>query len=292
MTATEPRACVIGYPIRHSRSPVIHGHWLAELGLPGSYGMVEVHPEGLATFLRGLSGQGYVGCNVTVPHKEAAYRLLDEATDRARTLQAVNTLWLQDGRLHGDNTDVAGFLANLDEDAPGWDGARGTAVVLGAGGAARAVVAALGSRGFERIVVVNRSPGRAQELVRWFGGGGVAAGWDDLPAHLPAATLLVNTTSLGMQGQPDLAIDLSPLPPDAVVNDIVYVPLDTGLLRQAHRRGLRTVGGLGMLLHQAVPGFEHWFGRRPRVTPALRARIEADIPRVSPEPESRPPGAP
>jgi shikimate dehydrogenase len=277
MNETAPRACVIGFPIRHSRSPLIHGYWLAELGIPGSYGMVEVVPGTLSAFLRDLPGQGYVGCNVTVPHKETAYRLLDGATDRARALRAVNTIWLEDGRLQGDNTDIEGFLANLDQEAPGWDASRGTAIVLGAGGAARAVVFGLGSRGFRRIVVVNRNLERARELANWFGRAAVPAGWEDLPALLPDADLLVNTTSLGMQGQPELQLDLAPLKPGAVVSDIVYVPLETGLLRQARARGHRVVDGLGMLLHQAVPGFAHWFGRRPSVTPELRARIVADI---------------
>jgi shikimate dehydrogenase len=274
---THPRACVIGYPIKHSRSPLIHGHWLATYGLQGSYEKIEVAPADLATFLRAMPAQGIVGCNVTVPHKEAAYAFVDEATERARQLRAVNTLWFENGRLHGDNTDILGFLAHADASAPRWDRETGCAVVLGAGGAARGIAAGLLSRGIPRIAVVNRTYERAAALAAQFDRSVEPHGWENLPTLLRDGDMLVNTTSLGMQGQPTLDIDLSPMRPGAIVDDIVYVPLETALLRQARSKGLRTIDGLGMLLHQAVPGFEHWFGRRPEVTPALRAIIETDI---------------
>ncbi|MFO1150177.1 MAG: shikimate dehydrogenase [Alsobacter sp.] len=276
-SASPPRACVIGHPIRHSRSPLIHGHWLSAYGLQGSYDKVDVAPGDLAAFLRAMPEQGYVGCNVTVPHKEAAFALVDAATDRARMLGAVNTLWFERGRLHGDNTDVLGFLSHADASVPHWDREVGCALVLGAGGAARGVVAGLLERGVGRVVVANRTSARAAALAAQFDSRVEPHGWDGLRPLLGAADLLVNTTSLGMQGQPPLAVDLSPMKPDAIVDDIVYVPLETDLLRQARQHGLRTIDGLGMLLHQAAPGFEHWFGRRPEVTPALRALIEADI---------------
>jgi shikimate dehydrogenase len=272
-----PRACVIGHPIGHSRSPLIHGHWLAELGLPGSYARVDVAPEALPAFLAAVRAGDYVGCNVTVPHKETAFALVDVATDRARAMQAVNTLWMENGRLHGDNTDILGFLAHADATLPGWHERVGRAVVLGAGGAARGIVAALLERGVGQVLVVNRTQGRAEALAGLFGPAVRGAGWDTLPSLLPSADLLVNTTSLGMQGQPPLAVDLAPLKPGAIVDDIVYVPLETDLLGQARRAGHPVIDGLGMLLHQAVTGFEHWFGRRPRVTPTLRAILEGDI---------------
>jgi shikimate dehydrogenase len=276
-SARPRRACVIGYPIKQSRSPLIHGHWLATYGLEGSYDKVEVAPADLAGFIRSMPDRSYVGCNVTVPHKEAAFALVDEATERAQSLGAVNTLWFEEGRLHGDNTDILGFLAHADASVPRWDREVGCAVVLGAGGAARGVVAGLLSRGIRRVAVVNRTPARAAALAAQCGSGVEAQAWEALPALLGEADLLVNTTSLGMQGQPPLEIDLSAMKPGGIVDDIVYVPLETDLLKQAREHGLRRIDGLGMLLHQAVPGFAHWFGRLPGVTPALRAIIEADI---------------
>lgn len=277
MSAPAPRACVIGYPIRHSRSPLIHGSWLARYGLEGSYDKLEVRPEELPAFLRGMRAQGIVGCNVTVPHKEAAFALVDGATERARRMEAVNTLWFDGDRLLGDNTDIEGFLANLDTSAPGWDRALGDVVVLGAGGAARGIVSGLLERHARRIHVVNRTPERAGALARRLGPPVEAARWEDLSRLLAGADLLVNTTAAGMEGKPALDVDLATLKRGALVHDIVYVPLETGLLRQARERGHPVVDGLGMLLHQAVPGFEHWFGVRPEVTPALRTLIVADI---------------
>ncbi len=269
-----PRAFVLGHPVGHSRSPMLHGHWLRTLGLPGEYDLQDVAPDALAGFFAGLRDRGYVGGNVTVPHKVAVMDHVARLDDAAQAIGAVNTLWTEAGAWVGGNTDAAGFLANLDEGAPGWDAAR-TAVVLGAGGAARAVVYALLSRGL-RVALVNRSRAAADAIVAWFGV--VAHDWAAVPDLLAGAGLLVNTTALGMLGKPPLAIDLSPLPAAAVVHDIVYVPLQTALLADARRRGLRAVDGLGMLLHQAAPGFAHWFGATPQVTPALRALIAADIP--------------
>ncbi|MCJ2052644.1 shikimate dehydrogenase [Methylobacterium sp. J-070] len=277
-----PRAFVVGHPIAHSRSPLIHRHWLAEHGLPGSYERLDVAPEAFPDFVRGLPGSGFRGGNVTLPHKEAAAALADSLTPRAERIGAVNTLVIgPDGHIRGDNTDAPGFCAHLDQSlGAAWPGrAGGTALVLGAGGAARAIVVGLAERGVARIRIANRTPARAEALAALAPGIGAALAWDDLPAALADAGLLVNTTSLGMRGQPPLDIDLAPLPPDAAVADIVYAPLETPLLAAARRRGLAAVDGLGMLLHQAVPGFEAWFGPRPTVTPALRDRIVADLAR-------------
>jgi shikimate dehydrogenase len=270
------RACVIGWPIRHSRSPIIHGYWLKQHNISGSYEKVEVAPGDLAGFLAGVGGK-YAGCNVTVPHKEVALTLLDNVAETARAIGAVNTIWSEGGKRHGMNTDVAGFLDNLDQETPGWDRAPLHAVVLGAGGAARAVVYGLLRRRAASVAIVNRSFDRAEELARDLGGNAKAVSMDKLPALLPAATLLVNATSLGMDGKPGLAISLDGLNPEAVVTDLVYVPLRTKLLTVAAAKGNRTADGLGMLLHQAVPGFEKWFGVRPEVTPELRRLVEADI---------------
>lgn len=285
-----PRACIIGYPVRHSRSPLIHRFWLSEYGLTGDYVRAEISPEDLPRAIHALQDDGFVGGNVTIPHKESVFQLVDEATETARALEAINTLWFADGRLHGDNTDVEGFLANLDTGAPGWDADIRAATVLGAGGAARAIVHALLQRDIDRIVIVNRTADRAEAIAGHFdktSGRGriIPAGWNDVSDHLPASGLVVNTTSLGMHGQPPLTIDLAALPRNAVVTDAVYVPLETPLILAAKKRELRTVGGLGMLLHQAVPGFERWFGRRPIVTAALQAKVEADIQQASREAE-------
>ena len=271
------RAAVIGHPVAHSRSPLIHGHWLRQHGIDGEYGLRDVVPEAIEAFLADFAASGLVGANVTVPHKEAAFRAAREREPVAQALGAVNTLWLEDGVLHGANTDVHGFLANLDAAEPEWARALGEAVVLGAGGAARAVVYGLISRGLDRVVVANRTFARAEALRQQFGPRVLAVDWRDLPGRLNGCRLLVNTTSLGMKGQPPLDLDLSALSPDALVSDIVYVPLETPLIKAAKARGLATVDGLGMLLHQAVPGFERWFGVRPEVTPELRALVIADL---------------
>ncbi|MGO9004721.1 MAG: shikimate dehydrogenase [Beijerinckiaceae bacterium] len=272
-----PRAFVIGWPVKHSRSPLIHNYWLEKLALQGSYERLEIRPDELEGFLGSLQYEGFVGGNVTLPHKERAFQLCHRTTATAEHLAAVNTLWIENGDLCGDNTDVAGFLACLDCEVPGWDRSCQTAVVVGAGGAARAIVHALMLRSKPRIFLVNRTRSRSEELARQLASEMILCDWTELPDVLQTADLLVNTTSLGMTGQLPLPVDLAPLPPRAVVSDIVYVPVETELVRAARRRGLRTAGGLGMLLHQAVPGFEKWFGKRPKVTAELRALVEADI---------------
>ena len=283
MTASLPRACVMGHPVAHSRSPLIHGYWLKTLGIAGAYDLKDLTPGEFPDFLTHLAANGYVGGNVTVPHKEAAYRLVDERDEAAEAVGAVNTVWLESGRLRGGNSDTHGFVANLDDRAPGWDAARGEAVMLGAGGAARSAAYALMKRGL-RVALVNRTLQRAEELAAHYGSKVRAYGYDALPRLLPGTDLLVNCTSLGMVGKPALEIDLGPLKSSAVVYDIVYVPLATPLLAAARERGHRTVDGLGMLLQQAGFGFRKWFGGHPRVTPELRAMIEADIVAKTPKP--------
>jgi shikimate dehydrogenase len=273
-----PRAFVTGYPVKHSRSPLIHGHWLGTLGLEGSYARQEVSPEDFAGFISRLkSGEsGFIGGNVTIPHKETAFKLADRPDALSEELGASNTLWLEDGALHATNTDGYGFLANLDAAAPGWDRTN-RAVILGAGGASRAVIQAVRDRGVGEIHVVNRTVARAQELADRFGPKVHAHGMAALSEVSGGAGLFVNTTSLGMDGEPAPDFDFSPLSSEAVVTDIVYVPLVTPLLRQAREQGFVTVDGLGMLLHQAVPGFERWFGKRPTVDASLRELILADM---------------
>lgn len=274
------RCFIIGHPVAHSRSPLIHGHWLAEHGLAGSYERIEVSPAEVPAFIARLRAGEFVGGNVTVPNKEVVLPLIDEVSATARAMGAANTLWMEGGRLHGDNTDAYGFLAHLDACVPGWAEAARTALIIGAGGAARAVIHGLAERGLGRIVLVNRSPERALELAAAFPATVEARPWQDIATLVGESGLIVNTTSLGMRGQPLLEIDLSALRPGTIVDDIVYVPLETSLLAEARRRGGIPVDGLGMLLHQAVPGFERWFGVRPQVTTALRAKLEADIPAV------------
>jgi shikimate dehydrogenase len=273
----KPKACVIGWPVAHSRSPLIHRFWLERLKIDGSYELAAVAPAGFPAFVRDLARQGFAGANVTLPHKQTAFELCDATTTTAASLKTVNTLWIESGKLCGDNTDAAAFAGALDQEAPGWDINSGKAVVTGAGGAARAIVYALKLRGMKRIFLINRTKERALELASDFGASIEVMDFPGLPGALASASLLVNTTSLGMCGQPPLAIDLAPLPPDAVVVDIVYVPLETALMRAARARGIRAVSGIGMLLHQAVPGFERWFGVKPCVTPELRSLVEADI---------------
>jgi shikimate dehydrogenase len=277
------RACVIGHPVVQARSPVLHGYWLKEYGIDGDYTREDVPPGEIDFFLKNLRTHGYVGANITVPHKAAAYRALDHAEPVVETLKVTNTIWLESDGLHGTNTDVHGFLANLDETVPDWNIDAEQAVVLGAGGGARAVVYGLLSRGLKRVVVVNRTLARAQAFTVEFGNRVTAASYSELAAWLEDADVLVNTTSLGMAGQPPLDIDISPLAEDGVVYDIVYVPLETPLLAAARARRLRTVDGLGMLLHQAVPAFEKFFGVKPKVTPALRDFVLADIARGQPK---------
>ena len=271
-------ACLIGWPAAHSRSPLIHHYWLRTLGIEGGYNIEAIPPEGFAEFVMHLRTHGFVGANVTIPHKERALAL--SAPDaRARAVGAANTLWYEDDELRSTNTDVEGFINNLDASAPGWDKAD-DALVLGAGGSARAVVFGLVERGIKRVHLVNRTMERARALAGQFGASVLPAAREAIDELLPRAGLLVNTTSLGMHGQPALEIDVGLLPQNAVVADLVYVPLQTPLLAEAGARGLRTADGLGMLLHQAVRGFELWFGQRPTVTPELRALVEADLTHV------------
>ena len=272
----ERRAFVTGHPIAHSRSPKIHGHWLAKYGIEGTYQAIDVAPAEFAAFLASLGENGFRGGNVTIPHKEAAFAGVARRDHAADEIGAGNTLWFEDGVLWGGNTDGYGFAANLDDHAPGW-AANGPAVVLGAGGASRAVIHALKERGIRDIRIVNRTLARAQELARHFGAGITAHGAGAVGELLSDAGLLVNTTALGMHGNEALAADPAGLPGRAIVTDIVYVPLETPLLAAARARGLKAVDGLGMLLHQAVPGFERWFGRKPEVTAELRNLVVADI---------------
>lgn len=275
---TVPAAFVTGWPIKHSRSPIIHRHWLKQYGLAGTYDAVAVSEDDFASFIAGLKdgSRGFAGGNVTIPHKEIAFRLSDRPDDLAQELGAANTLWLQDGELHATNTDGYGFAANLDTCHTDWDKVD-RAVILGAGGASRAVIQAVRDRGVNEIHVVNRTVSRAEELADRFGRKIHAHGLPALPEVMAGAGLFVNTTSLGMDGQESATIDFSSMKAGALVTDIVYVPLETPILKQASEQGYATADGLGMLLHQAVPGFEKWFGHRPVVDAALRQLIIQDI---------------
>ncbi|MGA7528705.1 MAG: shikimate dehydrogenase [Pseudolabrys sp.] len=275
MGKEQKAVCVIAWPAGHSRSPLIHNYWIKQHKLDAEYRREAVPPDKFVEFVTHLHEHGYIGANITVPHKEPALKL-SEPDERARAVGAANALWYKDGRLRSTNTDVEGFLANLDAVTPGWDRGLSTAVVLGAGGGARAVVYALVTREVGRIYVINRTKEKAQALRKKFGSAVQVAGWDETTGLLGGAGLLVNTTTLGMVGQPPLDFNLR-CPASMVVADIVYAPLVTGLLASARARGLRSADGLGMLLHQAVRGFELWFGIRPEVTPELRALVEADL---------------
>lgn len=268
-------ACLIGWPAAHSRSPIIHKHWLGKLGIAGDYRIEAVPPDAIDDFVGQLTSRGYVGANVTIPHKERMLALTSPDA-RAQAVGAANTLWFDNGVLRSTNTDVEGFIHNLDASAPGWDGAA-QALVLGAGGSSRAVIFGLLERGIAQIALTNRTPARAEELASRFGNRVQVVAWDAIDDVLPATQLLVNTTSLGMNGQPPLAVDVGRLPSGAVVSDLVYAPLVTPLLAAAAARGLRMADGLGMLLHQAVRGFSLWFGQTPQVTPELRALVEGDL---------------
>jgi len=275
MSKEHKAVCVIAWPAGHSRSPLIHNYWIKQHKLDAEYRREAVPPDKFAAFVENLRAHGYIGANITVPHKEVALAM-SEPDDRARAVGAANTLWHDGDTLRSTNTDVEGFLANLDVAAPGWDRGLETAVVLGAGGGARAVVFALLQREVGRVYVINRTRERAQALKKKFGARVHLAGWNETTGLLGGAGILVNTTTLGMVGQPSLEINLR-CPASLVVADLVYAPLETGLLASARARGLRTADGLGMLLHQAVRGFQLWFGVRPEVTPELRAMVEADL---------------
>jgi len=275
MTEAKKAVCIIAWPVGHSRSPLIHNYWIKQHKLDAEYRKEGVPPEQLADFVTHLRQRGYIGANVSVPHKQAVMALT-KPDERANGVGAANCLWYEGETLRSTNTDVEGFVGNLDVAAPGWDRGLENAVVLGAGGGARAVVFGLLARGASRVTVINRTPARAKELKKKFGAKIQLAEWKEISGLLGGAGLLVNCTTLGMQGQPALEINLR-CPASLVVVDLVYAPLETPLLKMARDRGLRAADGLGMLLHQAVRGFELWFGIRPEVTPELRALVEADL---------------
>ena len=280
-TSQAPKAFVIGWPIAQSKSPIIHGHWLKQHSLAGSYEKIAVEPDELGSFIKSLQNRGFVGGNVTIPHKQAILNFVDVIHPTAVRLGAANTVWFEDGKLHADNTDGYGFLANLDQCHPGWDKHEdGKALVLGAGGAARPIINGLIERGFKTVTLVNRTRKRAEELAVLFENLDfpnhvVTADWENRSNLLADKDLVVNTSSLGMIGQPLLEMDLATLPSTTLVTDIVYNPLLTDLLKAAQARGNPVVDGLGMLLHQAIPGFEHWFGVRPYVDNELRQLVLA-----------------
>ena len=269
-------AGVMGWPVAHTRSPAIHNHWIAKYGLKGAYVQLPVQPERLEAAIRGLAALGFAGCNVTVPHKESAMRIMDELHPAARRVAAINTIVVQpDGRLLGMNNDGAGYIQSLRDADATWRGDAGPALVLGAGGAARAIVVALLDEGVPELRITNRTLERAQELANDFGDRVKVVPWAERNEAMAGVSLLVNTTSLGMHGQAPLDVALGALPLEAMVSDAVYIPLETPLLAQARMRGHRTVNGLGMLLNQARPAFQSWFGVLPDVTPELRAAVQA-----------------
>ncbi|MBN2907295.1 MAG: shikimate dehydrogenase, partial [Rhodobacteraceae bacterium] len=264
----------IGSPIAHSKSPLLHRHWLERYGIRGYYIPMDVAQADLKQVLEALPRMGFVGVNVTIPHKESILRLADLISDRAALIGAANTLIFRaDGKVHADNTDGVGFIENLRQGAPDWDPTAGPAAVLGAGGAARAIVTALADQGVREIRISNRTRSRAEALRAEFGPKIVVYDWVQAGNMIDGAATVINTTALGMTGKPDFRVPLDGLSRDAVVTDIVYTPLETTLLREARARGCVTVDGLGMLLHQAAPGFERWFGQRPEVDAAARAVV-------------------
>lgn len=271
------RACVIGWPIEHSRSPLIHGYWLQRYGIEGRYTKEAVHPDEAAGFLKSLGERGFVGCNVTVPLKEIAFKVADDRETSAMAVGAANTLWLRNGRLRAANTDSQGFIRSLYAAVPDWPDKGGPVCVLGAGGAARAIVHGFWDAGIAEIRVFNRDLERAQVLAAFLGEGVAGYPWSERHECSRDADVLVNATSAGLTDSGPPLIDVAFLPVHAIVCDIVYVPIETALLRDARSRGLRTVGGLGMLLHQAVPGFHKWFGVVPEVTRELYELVAADI---------------
>ena len=269
-------AGVMGWPVSHSRSPVIHNHWISEYGLSGAYGLFPVHPSQLEAAIRGLQALGLAGCNITIPHKVDAMRFVDWVDPLAVRMGAINTIVVQqDGALHGFNHDGYGYVQSLREAQPNWQADTGPAVILGAGGAARAIVVSLLDGGATDIRILNRTLSKADDLAKEFGMAVRALNWSERADALEGAALLVNTTSLGMNGESALDIDLSKLSISALVSDIIYVPLETPLLHAARLKGNTTVNGLGMLLHQARPAFHAWFGVMPQVTPQLKNAILA-----------------
>jgi shikimate dehydrogenase len=269
-------AGVMGWPIMHSRSPKLHNYWLAQHGIAGSYLPLAIKADGLGAALRALPALGFSGCNLTIPHKEAALAIVDKVDPLARRIGAMNCVVVaSDGSLEGYNFDAFGYIESIREARPGWRADRGPIAVIGAGGGARAVLVALLDAGARDIRLVNRTPGRAQALAKVLGGAIKPLSWGDRATALAGAAMLVNTTNQGMVGEPPLDLALDLLPTDALVSDIVYIPRETTLLSAARQRGNPTVNGLGMLLHQARPAFQAWFGVMPDVTPELRAMIEA-----------------
>ena len=269
-----PLAGVIGHPIAHSRSPHLHGYWLRKYGLRGHYIPIDITPEKIKDLLPRLADLGFVGANVTIPYKETVMDIADQITDRATLIGAANTLIFQnDGRIHADNTDGYGFIENIRQSVPDWNPRTGPAVVFGAGGAARAVIVSLLDVGVPQILLTNRTRNRAEKLREDFGNRVQVVEWVQAGNVLEDADLVVNTTSLGMTGKTEMRVPLDGLRPGIIVNDLVYTPLRTRFLAEAEERGCRTVDGLGMLLHQAVPGFERWFGKRPVVDENVRAAV-------------------
>ncbi|RCL00047.1 MAG: shikimate dehydrogenase [Candidatus Tokpelaia sp. JSC188] len=273
-----PKAFVAGYPIYHSLSPKIHRYWLNFYRISGSYDSIEVTTEDFPSFIHSLKELGFAGGNVTLPHKEQAYALVKKCDEVANYIGAINTLWFDNGGiLHGSNTDAYGFVCNLDDFSPGWE--KETALVIGAGGASRAVLFSLKERGYQQIILINRTRARADRLARHFGQQIVAADWQYINDHIGEADLIVNTTSIGIENhnhnakEQESVINFSMAKSDVVVTDIVYTPLMTPFLNQAQKAGLKIVDGIGMLFHQATLGFERWFGIKPQVTKALRSQI-------------------
>ena len=276
MKHTYIMAGVMGWPVAHSRSPVIHNHWIKQYGLAGAYGLFTVQPNQLETAIRGLKALGLAGCNITIPHKVDAMQYMDWVEPLALRMGAINTIVVQaDGALHGFNNDGYGYLQSLREAQPSWQADAGPAVVLGAGGAARAIVVSLIDAGATEIRILNRTRSKAEDLAQEFGQVVTAFDWSERSDALNNAALLVNTTNQGMHGESALDIDLTQLPTSALVSDAIYIPLETPLLATARLRGNTTVNGLGMLLHQARPAFNAWFGVMPEVTPELKNAIMA-----------------
>jgi shikimate dehydrogenase len=281
MTQEFRKSCVIGQPIAHSRSPLIHGYWLKRYAIAGSYTRIEVSPDDLQDFLKNLTRSGYAGCNITLPHKEASLKWLDDVSEGARRLGSINTVYVKDGKTYGMSTDGMGFLANLMNHHPHVRIAGSTVLILGAGGSSRAIIGELQVRGVASLFLANRTLARAEELQRKMGGNIVCLQESEIETVLSRVDFLINTTSQGMNGSNDVDLPLELLHKEAIVADIVYTPLKTALIAKAEARGLRTVPGLGMLLHQAVPGFERWFGVKPKVNQELYDLVAEDIIRAS-----------
>lgn len=271
------RACIIGWPVEHSRSPMIHGHWIKTYGISGDYVKRAVKPEDVRHFLHHLTEEGFVGCNVTVPNKEQAYAAAGWLDPSAKAVGAANTIWLDNGVVCAANSDTYGYIAHLDATAPQWRRLDGPVSILGAGGTARALTFGFLEAGVTEVRIIARTVARGEQIASHFGRGVKVVTWDARDAAAADSRLIVNTTTLGMKGVGSPELNLSRCRGSTVVSDVVYIPLETPFLAEARRHGLATVDGLGMLLHQAVPGFEKWFGVRPEVTPELRDILVRDI---------------